>query len=311
MRVAVVDVGTNSTRLLVADVDSRGRIVELERRTQVTRLGEGVDATGSLSRAGIARVQKAVGAYATAIDELGVDARIAVLTSAVRDSSNGEAFVATLRERYGLDARAISGEDEAQLTFLGAMSDRAGDDGEPALVIDVGGGSTELVVGVGGTVTFHVSLQLGVVRQTERHLHDDPPSASELRALSRDVRTLIERDVPVSERRGVRRAIAVAGTATSLAAIDQALEPYDRARVHGHRLTLVTTRLLLARLAALPLAERRETRGLHPDRAPTIVAGAVILIEVLEAFGLDGFEASENDILRGAALQRAGRGPSG
>jgi exopolyphosphatase/guanosine-5'-triphosphate,3'-diphosphate pyrophosphatase len=109
----------------------------------------------------------------------------------------------------------------------------------------------------------------------------------------------------------VQRAIAVAGTATSLAAIDQALEPYDRARVHGHRLTLVTTRLLLARLAALPLAERRETRGLHPDRAPTIVAGAVILIEVLEAFGLDGFEASENDILRGAALQRAGRGPSG
>jgi exopolyphosphatase/guanosine-5'-triphosphate,3'-diphosphate pyrophosphatase len=311
MRVAVVDVGTNSTRLLVADIDSRGRIVELDRRTQVTRLGEGVDASGSLSRPGIARVQKAIAAYSKAIDELDVDARIAVLTSAVRDSSNGAAFVATLRERYGLDARAISGEEEAQLTFLGAMSDRGGDDAEPTLVIDVGGGSTELVVGVRGTVTFHVSLQLGVVRQTERHLHDDPPSAAELRALSRDVRTLIERDVPVSERRGVRRAIAVAGTATSLAAIDQALEPYDRSRVHGHRLALVTTRLLLARLAALPLAERCETRGLHPDRAPTIVAGAVILIEVLEAFGLDEFEASENDILRGAALRRASLRPRG
>ncbi len=306
MRVAVVDIGTNSTRLFVADVSPSGRIVELDRRTRVTRLGEGVDASGALGRAGIARVRGALDEYSAAIDRLGADARIAVLTSAVRDSSNGEQFVASLRERYGLDARIISGDEEAQLTFLGAMSDRDPSDATPTLVIDVGGGSTELIVGARGTVTFHISLQLGVVRQTERHLHDDPPTAAELRALRRDVRTLIERDVPTGVRRGVERAIAVAGTATSLAAIDQALEPYDRARVHGHRLALVTTRLLLARLASMPLDERREARGLHPDRAPTIVAGAVILIEVLEAFTLDGFEASENDILRGAALQRAG-----
>jgi exopolyphosphatase/guanosine-5'-triphosphate,3'-diphosphate pyrophosphatase len=288
----------------VADVDRAGRLRELDRRTEVTRLGEGVDANGSLSRPAMARVPKALEGYAQAIDELGADARIAVLTSAVRDSSNGEQFVASLRERYGLDARIITGEEEAQLTFLGAMSDRNAED--PTLVIDVGGGSTELVVGALGIVSFHVSLQVGVVRQTERHLLSDPPSPGELGALRRDVRALIERDVPVAERRGVERAIAVAGTATSLAAIDQALEPYDRKRVHGYRLDIVTTRLLLARLAAMPLTERRQTRGLHPDRAPTIVAGAQILIEVLEAFGLDGFEASENDILRGAALRRAG-----
>jgi exopolyphosphatase/guanosine-5'-triphosphate,3'-diphosphate pyrophosphatase len=306
MRVAVVDIGTNSTRLLVADVAPDGRLTELDRRTQVTRLGQGVDTSGSLSRPAMVRVRRTLDGYAEAIDALGAEARIAVLTSAVRDSANGEQFVASLRERYGLDARIISGDEEAQLTFLGAMSDRDPNDATPTLVIDVGGGSTELVVGVRGAVTFHVSLQLGVVRQTERHLHDDPPTALELSALSRDVRTLIERDVPARARRGVRRAIAVAGTATSLAAVDLALDPYDRELVHGHRLDLVTTRLLLARLASMPLAERRETRGLHPDRAPTIVAGAVILVEVLEAFGLDGFEASENDILRGAALARAG-----
>jgi exopolyphosphatase/guanosine-5'-triphosphate,3'-diphosphate pyrophosphatase len=306
MRVAVVDIGTNSTRLLVADVDRAGRLRELDRRTTVTRLGEGVDANGSLSRSAVARVHKALDGYAPAIDELGAEARIAVLTSAVRDSSNGEQFVASLRERYGLDARIITGEEEAQLTFVGAMSDRDARDATPTLVIDVGGGSTELVVGALGVVSFHVSLQVGVVRQTERHLHSDPPSPGELAALRHDVRSLIERDVPAAERRGVKRAIAVAGTATSLAAIDLALEPYDRERVHGYRLGIVTTRLLFARLAAVPLADRRMTRGLHPDRAPTIVAGALILIEVLEAFGLDGFEASENDILRGAALRRAG-----
>jgi exopolyphosphatase/guanosine-5'-triphosphate,3'-diphosphate pyrophosphatase len=163
-----------------------------------------------------------------------------------------------------------------------------------------------LVVGAHGDVAFHVSLQMGVVRQTERHLHSDPPTAAELHALALDARTLIERDVPAAERHGVARAIAVAGTATALAAIDQALEPYDRTRVHGYRLDLTTTRLLLARLASMPLEERRRLRGLHPDRAATIVAGAAILVEVLKAFGLDGFEASENDILRGAALQRAG-----
>ncbi len=305
MRVAVTDIGTNSTRLLVADVGGDGSVVECERRTSITRLGEGVDASGHLSKAAIMRVRKVLDANAEVLRRLEVDASVAVLTSAVRDSANGAEFVALLCESYGLDARILSGDQEAQLTFLGAMSERDAADEQRTLVVDIGGGSTELIVGVRGRVDFHISLQVGVVRQTERHLLEDPPSESDLRALKRDVRTLIERDVPARERRGVEQAIAVAGTATSLAAIDQALDPYDRDLVHGYRLSLATARLLLARLACLPLAERRKLRGLHPDRAPTIVAGAAILIEVLEAFGLDGFEVSENDILRGAALARA------
>jgi exopolyphosphatase/guanosine-5'-triphosphate,3'-diphosphate pyrophosphatase len=173
-------------------------------------------------------------------------------------------------------------------------------------VIDVGGGSTELILGAGRAVEFFVSLQAGVVRQSERHLSEDPPALRELSALGADVSSLIEREVPEAVRRSAAYAIAVGGTATSCAAIDQALDPYDGSRVHGYRLELSTLKLLLARLASLDLAERRKVRGLHPDRAPTVVAGVVILIRVLEAFELDAFEASEHDILRGVALWRAG-----
>jgi exopolyphosphatase / guanosine-5'-triphosphate,3'-diphosphate pyrophosphatase len=305
MRFAVVDIGTNSTRLLICDVRESGALTELVRRTQVTRLGEGVDAAGALSDAAIARVLGTLDEYAAEIGRLDVDARIAVLTSAVRDSSNGGALLEVVRERYGLEASVLSGDEEAQLTFLGAMSDRDPTDETATLVIDVGGGSTELVIGRGRAVDFHVSLQVGVVRQSERHLSGDPPELAALKALGRDVRGLIERDVPPAVRELPTRAIAVAGTATSLAAVDQSLEPYDAALVHGYWLEITTARLLLARLGSMPLAERRDTRGLHPDRAPTILAGIVILIEVLEAFGLQGFEASEHDILRGAALRRA------
>jgi exopolyphosphatase/guanosine-5'-triphosphate,3'-diphosphate pyrophosphatase len=306
MRVAVVDIGTNSTRLFVADVAEDATVAELERRTQVTRLGEGVDETGALSDTAIGRVLATLDDYTRVIDLRGVDARIAVLTSAARDAVNGDTLLATVRERYRLEASVLSGDQEAQLTFLGAMSDRDATDPTATLVIDVGGGSTELIVGNASEVHFHVSLQAGVVRQSERHLRGDPPSHTQLRKLGRDVRSLIERDVPPAVRREPQWAIAVAGTATALAAVDQALDPYDPARVHGYWLELTTARLLLARLASMGLEQRRMTRGLHPDRAPTILAGAVILIEVLEAFGLNGFEASEHDILRGAALRRAG-----
>jgi exopolyphosphatase/guanosine-5'-triphosphate,3'-diphosphate pyrophosphatase len=306
MRVAVVDIGTNSTRLLVADVHPDGSITELDRRTRVTRLGDGVDASGVLSEAAIARVLATLDDYAAVIEELGAQARPAVLTSAVRDAANGQEFVATVERRYGLEARAIAGSEEAQLSFLGATSDRDPGDQTATLVIDVGGGSTELILGTGRMVEFFVSLQAGAVRQSERHLTHDPPTLSELAAVGADVASLIDREVPEAVRRGAARAIAVAGTATSCAAIDQALDPYDATRVHGYHLELSTLKLLLARLASLDLVSRRKVRGLHPDRAPTIVAGVIILIRVLEAFELGGFEASENDILRGVALRRAG-----
>jgi exopolyphosphatase / guanosine-5'-triphosphate,3'-diphosphate pyrophosphatase len=308
MRVAVVDIGTNSTRLLIADVSDDGRLAELERRSEVTRLGDGVDANARLSDAAIERVTRVLDSYAFAIERDGCETTVAVLTSAVRDASNGSNFVELVAERYGFQARVIPGEEEAQLTFLGAMSERSDEDSQRTVVIDIGGGSTEFIIGQGREVAFHVSTQAGVVRQTERHLHEDPPAPEHLTSLASEVRGIIGDAVPVSERERVARGIAVAGTATSLAAIDQELDPYDSARVHGYRLTLSRCDLMLARLAAMSNEHRREVIGLHPDRAPTIVAGAVMLIEAMRIFGLHAVEVSEHDILRGAALRAAGQG---
>jgi exopolyphosphatase / guanosine-5'-triphosphate,3'-diphosphate pyrophosphatase len=300
MRVGVVDIGTNSTRLLVAEVEG-GALTELERRTTVTRLGEGLEASGRLSDAAMARVSKALAGYREAIDELGAERVVAVATSAMRDAANGPQFRDEIERRFGLDSRTISGDEEARLTFLGATSGR--DAGAATLVIDIGGGSTEFVVGhPGGDPEFHVSTRMGSVRHTERHLHSDPPTAAELAALAVDARAIVEADVPADVRRSVDAGIAVAGTATSLAAIDQQLEPYDPERVHGYRLGAQSCERLLARLAELTVAQRRDVPGLHPDRAPTIVAGAGILLESMRASGLDEVEVSENDILHGAAL---------
>lgn len=307
MRVGVVDIGTNSTRLLVADVE-QGAIDELDRRSEVTRLGHGVDASGRLADDAMARVFATLDAYRDAMDALEVpaDARVAILTSAARDAGNGAGFTATVRETYGLDARTISGDEEARLTFRGATHGRPRDNRTPLLVFDIGGGSTELVTGTAdGESGFHVSTQAGVVRQTERHIRHDPPEPHELQALADEVRGIVADGVPAEVRAGVGLAVGVAGTATSLAAIAQELEPYDPRRVHGYLVELAEAELLLARLAQLPLAERRNVRGLHPDRAPTIVAGVVILIEVLRAFELDRVEISEHDVLHGAALARA------
>jgi exopolyphosphatase/guanosine-5'-triphosphate,3'-diphosphate pyrophosphatase len=298
-RIAVVDIGTNSTRLLLADVGD-GEVSELARDSIVTRLGEGVDASGRLGEAPQQRVFDALDTYAAAIEQHGADARTAVMTSAVRDAANGAEFAAAVRERYGLEGRTLSGDEEARLTYLGASTGRAGEG--PLLVIDIGGGSTELVVGAHGAVDFHVSTQAGVVRHTERHIHSDPPQAAELEALAADARSVIDAAVPAEIRERPGAAVAVAGTATSCAAIDLELDPYDPAKVEGHVLSRPRLAEMRSRLAAIPLAERRAVTGLHPDRAPTIVAGTVILLEVLGAFALDGVEVSERDILWGVAL---------
>jgi exopolyphosphatase/guanosine-5'-triphosphate,3'-diphosphate pyrophosphatase len=304
--VGVVDIGTNSTRLLIADVED-GRVHEVQRRSEVTRLGEGVDATGRLGEEPMARVLATLEAYHEAIREQGCDATTGVLTSAVRDAENGDEFTELVRTRFDLDVRTIPGEEEARLTFLGATAGRADPPDGSLLVIDIGGGSTELVIGRGGDVAFNVSTQAGVVRQTERHLRSDPPAPAELRGLGDEVREIVAGAVPTEVRAGVAAAVAVAGTATSCAAIAQELDPYDPNRVEGYVLEVGDLELLLARLAAMPLAERRTVVGLHPDRAPTIVAGVVILLEALRAFDLDRVEVSERDILWGAALARAGR----
>jgi exopolyphosphatase / guanosine-5'-triphosphate,3'-diphosphate pyrophosphatase len=317
VRVAVVDIGTNSTRLLVADVDpATATVHELERRSTVTRLGHGVDSSGSLAEDAVQRVFDTLVGYRALIDRHGASANLAVLTSAVRDAANGQRFAERVRRDYQLDARVLSGEQEAQLTFLGAMSGRPADagaqdgedggNGEPTVVIDIGGGSTEFVVGVGHTARFHTSLHAGVVRMSERHLHSDPPSPAELQALAHDVRATFLDGLPPQQRAGVAHGIAVAGTATSSASIDLELDPYDPARVHGYTLPLGTVELLLARLADMDEAQRRLVVGLNPDRAPTIVAGMILLAEAMRAFELQQVEVSEHDILYGGALLAAG-----
>ncbi len=303
MHSAVVDIGTNSTRLLLAEVRD-GRVEDvLERRTEITRLGAGVDADGRLSDEAMGRVYSVLDEYGKLIERHGADRAVAVLTSAVRDAANGQEFADTVRERWGLEPHVLSGDQEARLTFLGATSERDPSDQEPVLVIDIGGGSTEFVIGTGREMEFHVSHQAGVVRQTERHLHTDPPTTEECEALARDVRSILADGVPEKWRRAVGHAIAVAGTATSMASIAQELEPYDADKVEGYVVNDSKCREIRDRLAGLTLAERREVPGLHPDRAPTIVAGTIILLEVLALFGLNEFEVSEHDILRGAALE--------
>jgi len=303
VRVAVVDIGTNSTRLLVADTGDG--VEELDRRSTVTRLGEGVDASGRLGDAPQQRVLAVLEEYAESIERHGCEQRLAVMTSAVRDADNGAQFAATVRERFGLDASTLSGDEEARLTYLGATAARDRGDATPLLVVDIGGGSTELVTGAGGEMDFHASTQAGVVRHTERHLHTDPPAREAVEALARDVRAVFEAAVPSEVRERVRAAVAVAGTATSVAAIDAGIEPYDPTRVEGRVVDASGLAGISATLAALPLEERRTVPGLHPDRAPTIVAGTILLAQVLDAFGLDRFEASERDILWGVAIDAA------
>jgi len=301
----VIDIGTNSTRLLVADVDD-GRVRELERRSTVTRLGRGVDTSARLSADAIDDVCAAVGAYIEIYREMGVDKVIAIATSAVRDAENSAVFIAELRERFALDAEVLEGGEEARLTYLGACAERA--PAEKTLVVDIGGGSTELVIGDGPEVGFHASIQAGTVRHTERHLAHDPPEASELEELAGDVGGLIGDALEGAALAQANQGIGVAGTPTSLVAIEKQLDPYDPDQVHGSKLALTSIQRMCSELSAKSLEQRLEVVGLHPGRAPTIVAGVVILIQVMRAFGLSEIEVSEHDILYGAALEAAGRG---
>jgi len=299
----VADMGTNSTRLLVADIED-GEVKELERRSTVTRLGRGVDTSRQLATEAIEDVVSAVGEYIKLYEPLEPDVVLALATSAVRDAENSGAFIAELRERFALNARILTGEEEARLTYVGAVAGRAPSDG--TLVIDIGGGSTEIVVGSGREMAFHTSLQLGTVRHTERHIRNDPPTAPELEALAEDIRKQLFAELAAADFFEIHTGIAVAGTPTSLAAIDQELDPYDPDRVHGYVLSLDAIQHMYSMLSGKSLEERLKVPGLHPGRAPTIVAGVVILIQAMRAFGLQEIEVSEHDILYGAALEAAG-----
>ena len=280
MRVAAVDLGTNTTRLLVADVVD-GRLDEVHRETRITRLGEGVDARGRLLPVPIARVRNVLADYRRTLETLGAERTLAVATSAVRDADNGEAFLGEVEWSYGFTTLLVGGDEEAQLTRRGV------DPAPGTLVVDIGGGSTELILD-----GFHVSLPIGSVRFTERYGEDVERIAEATREL-----------VDVELEPGA--AVGVAGTVTSLAALDLALERYDRERVHGHRLSREAARSQLRRLASLTVDERRALPAMEPERAPVIVAGAAILVAILDRFDLDAIQVSECDLLDGIALAAA------
>jgi exopolyphosphatase/guanosine-5'-triphosphate,3'-diphosphate pyrophosphatase len=280
VNVAAVDLGTNTTRLLVADVEN-GRVEELHRETRITRLGEGVDARGRLLPLPIARVRNALTDYRRTAESLGAERTLLVATSAVRDAENGEAFLGEIEWSYGFATQLLSGDEEAELTKRGV-----GELGAETLLVDLGGGSTELVLD-----GFHTSLPMGSVRFTERHGADAAASIDAARALLPELE-------PAD-------AVGVAATITSIAALDLGLEEYDRERVDGHVLTRGGARTQLERLTGLTLDERRRVPGLEPERAPVIVAGAAILVAILDAYGLESIRVSERDLLDGAALAAA------
>ena len=279
MKVASIDLGTNSTRLLVADVS--GTLTEIVRRLAITRLGEGVDARRRLLPLPIARVRNVLSGYRRELEQLGAERTLCIATSAIRDADNGEAFLGEIEWSYGFTTRLLTGEEEAALTLRGVGAMEPG-----TLVVDIGGGSTELQV-VGTDIS--VSLDVGCVRLTERFGEDVDAVRAYVRGL------LPEADA--------MRAVGVAGTVTTIAALDLDLAEYDPERVHGHSISVSAARELLARLASLTVAERAQI--VEPGRAPVIVAGAAILTEVLDLYGLGAIEASERDILHGAALAAA------
>jgi exopolyphosphatase / guanosine-5'-triphosphate,3'-diphosphate pyrophosphatase len=288
MRVGVVDLGTNSTRLLVAEVDG-AHVEEIERRTDITRLGEGVDERRKLLPLPIARVRNVLSDYRRELDEQGAERVLAIGTSAVRDADNGDAFLGEVEWSYGWKTRLLTGEEEANLTCKGVANGRPLDD--TTVIVDIGGGSTELITAAGC-----VSLDIGSVRLTERFLRSDPPTREELEACAAGARAALPDLEPTS-------AIGVAGTITSLAALE--LGYYDRDQIHGRRLSRDEVEAQLERLASSPLAERRRLPGLEPERAPVIVAGAVIVDEILKRYELSGLKISERDLLHGAALVAA------
>ena len=303
-RVASIDVGTNTVLLLIAegDADSPRALVE---RATITRLGAGVDRTGRLAPDAIERTVSCLFEYGAAIRQHQVDAIDVVCTSAARDAENGAEFIERAERALGATPRIIDGEEEAMLTFEGALTG-LGLRGE-VTVFDIGGGSTEIIQGFvtegGARVDGAVSLDVGSVRLTERHVTTDPPRQDEIARVRSDVELALA-DVP---RPSPRPLVGVAGTITTLAAIHAKLDVYDSARVHGSGLDATTVDALLTRLSALPLDARRAIPGLEPARADVIVAGAVIAQAVLAWAGADALLVSDRGVRWGLARAALGR----
>jgi exopolyphosphatase/guanosine-5'-triphosphate,3'-diphosphate pyrophosphatase len=291
VRVAAVDLGTNTTRLLIAEVE-HGLVEEVARREAITRMGESVDRRGILLPTAIARVRNVLVDYRREAEELGAERVLAVGTSAAREADNGDAFLGEVEWSYGFATRMLDGGEEAEMMVRGVASDRTL--GEGTLLIDIGGGSTELATPNRDRLVWAISTEAGSVRLTERFLTSDPPVRDELEACAAHVRSLL----PPLE---VTSVIGVAGTVVTAARISiGAAVP-----VHRNRLSALAVLGVLERVASLPLADREHVPGLEPARAPVIVAGLVVLHEILARYGLAEIEVSERDLLHGAAIAAA------
>ncbi len=317
-RVAAIDCGTNSIRLLVADAttgpDGAAELSDVVRLMEVVRLGQGVDRTGELAPEALERTLAATDTYAALCEEHGVEAVRFVATSATRDARNRDVFVDGIRERLGVEPEVISGTEEAALSFAGAVRALAPEDG-PALVVDIGGGSTELVLGdvgpTAGPPTASTSLDMGCVRMTERHLATDPPTAEEIAAAERDVRDALESGAAVVPLGGVRTLVGVAGSVTTVTAHALHLDRYRPEAINGARLPVADVLAACEELLHATRAERAALPYMHPGRVDVIGAGALVWAEVVRRVaadsGIDTVVASEHDILDGIALSVLGR----
>ena len=306
-RVAAVDQGSNSTRLLVAEPDQEGGFEDLARDMVITRLGQGVDGTGRLAPEALERTLEVIARYVRRARALHVERIRVTATAAVRDASNADRFERPVRELAGSAPEIVSGDEEARLSFLGAT--RGLDVPAPFLVLDIGGGSTEFVLG-SERPTAAISTQMGSVRLTERFVRSDPPTAEELSAMRSSVGVLldeVERAIPV---RDARTFVAVAGTSTTVQAIALGLGFYDPERIHRTRLSRADAAGVSSRLAGMTTAERAALPVMAPGRADVIVAGSVILVAVMERFGFDEALVSETDILDGLVLEMLGSPPT-
>jgi len=308
VRLAAIDVGTNSTRLLVADVDGGGITAEQAREMVITRLGRGVDRTRRLDPAALRRTLEVLADYAAICERLGVRATRVVATSATRDASNREEFLDGVRRLLGVEAEVLSGDEEGATAYAGATHDLPGD--ERTLVVDIGGGSTEFIIGNHEPEAL-LSIDIGCVRLLERHLHSDPPTAEEVAALRRDVRTHLEKVRVVLDLASAERVVGVAGTITTVTAIALGLRAYDRARIHHAVVTAGMVADTAERLCAMTVAERAALPVMAKGREDVIVAGALLLDEICRTFGFRRLTASEADILDGVllGLHRGGHSP--
>lgn len=297
MRVAAIDCGTNSIRLLIADV-AGGTLTDVARRMEIVRLGEGVDRTGRLSPEAIGRTRRALLGYAAEIAELGVTHVRMVATSASRDASNAAEFRAMVRGVLGVDPEVISGDEEARLSFTGAV--RGLEAEPPFLVVDIGGGSTEFVTGQ-STVGAALSVDVGCVRMTERHFRHDPPSPDEIAAATADITAAVDRALAAVDGRSAATLVGLAGSVTTVTALALDLPSYEPERIHHARVSYEAVAAVTGELLDATIAERRARPVMHPGRADVIAAGALILRTIMERSGATSVVASEHDILDGIA----------